>query len=580
MSYLERPYDKGTAIETMKKFSGLAYSLVNKKVFQKAVEILYGPEFVVSVDLSKRMQFSCKICNRDMNNEIAMKEHKNSGAHQRNLDKKVRDSGFSNISARNYAKDSIHYRLLNSHIAPVGLQMIEEYINHKGNMYYICKMCAAHGKMETMYHHIIGKKHTERYIRSGCKLENSILNPNEREALRSSLIKDEGINVDAIRTIKGDLYYPYKWEREATALARFNRTIKREPLESNGGARPKFKMERRSSSSSPTPGSSRGRSRSISPSRKYYKKSPSWSREVSHSPSSRLHSPSPSRRRQSRSPSRRLYSPSFSRGRQSRSPSRRQYSPYSSRRRQSQSPSRRLHSPPSSRGCQSQSPSRQCRMPWSRSSSSSSTSEILEGPSVRVRNLKDLSAYRNRSPSPPVQIKQEPVSQIKEEPVSRINAEPVFHIKEEPISPIMQDPSSPPPRVKEEPLSPTASPDDIHSIRMAVPITAIKKEMCDATVQTKLNLEMMMMHLNDYNKTCADTPFSTPEECKLAIDTMNCYANALRGVMVRSLEDGTAKSPDEIRRLQFLKEKMEKVVGYATKRYLPTWKNELENFGR
>lgn len=45
-----------------------------------------------------------------------------------------------------------------------GLQMVEEYEKYPEHMYYKCNLCAAHGKLDAMYHHLIGNKHTERYI--------------------------------------------------------------------------------------------------------------------------------------------------------------------------------------------------------------------------------------------------------------------------------------------------------------------------------------------------------------------------------------------------------------------------------
>ncbi|XP_066970581.1 uncharacterized protein [Macrobrachium rosenbergii] len=200
MALLRMPFDNESALDVMRKFSGLAYSLVNKGVFNEAIKILYGSEFQITVDLSKRMQFACQICNREMNSEKAMKEHGNSGGHQKNLDKKNRSSGSAfTARASNYASDSIHHRLLNSRIAPLGLQMVEEYINRRGNQYYKCILCGAHGKIDMMYQHLIGKKHTEKYIRSCCILENSILNPNEREALRKKLVHDEELMLMPLR---------------------------------------------------------------------------------------------------------------------------------------------------------------------------------------------------------------------------------------------------------------------------------------------------------------------------------------------------------------------------------------------
>lgn len=43
--------------------------------------------------------------------------------------------------------------------------MIEEYEKgHSSWSYYKCNLCGAHGKLEPMYKHIIGNRHTEKYI--------------------------------------------------------------------------------------------------------------------------------------------------------------------------------------------------------------------------------------------------------------------------------------------------------------------------------------------------------------------------------------------------------------------------------
>ncbi|XP_064092901.1 uncharacterized protein LOC135205737 isoform X2 [Macrobrachium nipponense] len=512
MAHLKMPYDNESAMEVMRKFTGMAYSLVNKNVFSEAVKILYGPEFLITVDLSKRMQFACQICNREMNSEKAMKEHGNSGGHQKNLDKKNRATGVSSFSARacNYATDSIQFRLLNSSVPPLGLQMVEEYINRRGNQYYKCMLCAAHGKLDMMYQHLIGKKHTEKYIKNCCVLENSILNPNEREALRKKLVQDEGVNVDAIKTIKGDQFYPFKWEREGVTSRLFNHKFKRGMYGSENfnikmeeGIRDsdKIKREQRSSSGSPAPGPSRGRSRSISPRRGYFGKSPSHSGD---------HSRSPFCRRQSASPS-----------------------PVQERRRNWSS---------SSSASESRFPSPK------RGINENSIFSIKREPSLpdppRGIDSEDLSSYRNRSP-PPVQIKAEPVSP----PPVQIKAEPV----------------SPPVRIKSEPLSPPTSPGYMHSVQLPV---AVEKQKSDAAVQTSLNLELEMGHLNDYIMNCSGEPLRTPLEAKAAIDLMNTYAIAIRGVILKLMEDGAFRNPEKMRMLEKQKVNIDTMILRSTGRFL------------
>ncbi|KAG7166022.1 uncharacterized protein LOC121870015 [Homarus americanus] len=284
MSRLKYPIDQSSARDVMKKFSDMAYSLVHINIFQEAIRILYSEDFVMSIDLSKRLQFRCLICNREMNSEHALAEHCRSGGHQKNRDKKYRESGEVNIDAlsANYSPHSIHFKLLNSQVNPLGLQMVEEYDRGHGTTYYKCILCGAHGKLDTMYHHLIGKKHTDKYIKSGCVLESSILTVNEREEIRRKLVKEEGVNVRALKTIKGQELFPKKWQAEAitsTAL-RMAKLSKRES---------------RSSSRSPSPGPSRSKD---SRSRSYHLSS---QRSPQHSP----------KRSPPRSPKRRCTMPSL-----------------------------------------------------------------------------------------------------------------------------------------------------------------------------------------------------------------------------------------------------------------------------
>ncbi|XP_042858166.1 uncharacterized protein LOC122244355 [Penaeus japonicus] len=296
MTHLKKPVDMYSAKEVMKRFPDMAYSLSMKEVFQKAVDILYGKDFLIKCDLSKRMQFSCQICNREMNSENAVADHYRSGNHQKNLDKKVREIGEPSYTSRasDFTSNSLRHRLLCSQIKPLGLQMVEEFEKYRHHVYYKCNLCAAHGKLDVMYHHLIGKKHTERYIKSACLLQNSVLTGNEREEIRKQLVKMEGINCEAMKTYYGSEFYPRKWEQEGFKKSTLHHSVKRE-LESGT-----------SSDSSPVPLRSRSplsqRSRSIAD-------SPEMSpKRFKHSPGSAGKSRSPVR-----SPKRPARSPSLSR---------------------------------------------------------------------------------------------------------------------------------------------------------------------------------------------------------------------------------------------------------------------------
>ena len=41
--------------------------------------------------------------------------------------------------------------------------MVEEYVD-KTRFYYKCNLCGAHGKVEPMLKHLLGDKHTDKYI--------------------------------------------------------------------------------------------------------------------------------------------------------------------------------------------------------------------------------------------------------------------------------------------------------------------------------------------------------------------------------------------------------------------------------
>ncbi|XP_071531381.1 uncharacterized protein [Panulirus ornatus] len=247
MSHLKKPIDNVSAQEVMKKFPDMAYSPHCQDIFLEAVSILYGPGFVIRPDPSGHMQFCCQICNRDMNSESAVAEHCRSGTHQKNADRKLQDRGeqsYHSIYSR-YDPDSLQFKLLSSHVKPLGLQMVEGYDKGKGYTYYKCNLCGAHGKLDTMYLHLIGKRHTEKYIKSACVLQNSVITSDELEDIRHELFKIEGINCQAIKIIRGREYYPEKWEEEGYVSTKLHR---------------KFKEEARSSSNSPSPGPSRSTS--------------------------------------------------------------------------------------------------------------------------------------------------------------------------------------------------------------------------------------------------------------------------------------------------------------------------------
>ncbi|XP_069975789.1 uncharacterized protein [Penaeus vannamei] len=106
--------------------------------------------------------------------------------------------------------------LLNSYVKPVGLNMIEEIKTGK-KVYYKCILCGAHSDVDSMYNHVIGAKHTERYIDMRMEKRNiPFMTTKMREEYRDLIIKEEGLCIDDIKTITGEKYNPFLWERKRT----------------------------------------------------------------------------------------------------------------------------------------------------------------------------------------------------------------------------------------------------------------------------------------------------------------------------------------------------------------------------
>ncbi|XP_037794300.1 uncharacterized protein LOC119589805 isoform X2 [Penaeus monodon] len=220
MASISFPHNLTSAKEALKKFSRMAYSVEHLEKFQRAISIVYGAEYIVETDCLGRIIFCCKICHKSMNNEAALAEHSRSDFHHKNLDKKMQDKGFKVKACFNFPSTSLHFKLANSILKPLGLQMIEEYTQGCGPSYYKCILCAAHGKIDPMYHHVIGKNHTEKYIRWRCFLKDSSLTSAEREEIRQKFIIEEGVDYTQIKVIKGKTYFPHKWKAQGRPAQR------------------------------------------------------------------------------------------------------------------------------------------------------------------------------------------------------------------------------------------------------------------------------------------------------------------------------------------------------------------------
>lgn len=224
------PDNKQSARDIMKEFTERAYHTSYKDFFEKAIQILYGEDFIIKIDFSKRMMFSCQLCSKDMNGEVALVQHSQSGSHQKNLDKKMREGGHKELYKQDtkcrphYTHNTLQSMLMTSQVKPVGLQMVEEYEKaHSSWSYYKCNLCGAHGKLEPIYKHIIGNRHTEKYIKSRVILRSSVITAREREFIRNFLVEKEGMSISTIKVYRDGSLYPIKWEKHNPSQATMKR---------------------------------------------------------------------------------------------------------------------------------------------------------------------------------------------------------------------------------------------------------------------------------------------------------------------------------------------------------------------
>ncbi|XP_064088676.1 uncharacterized protein LOC135203030 isoform X2 [Macrobrachium nipponense] len=250
---LRKPWDEHSAKDVMMKFSDMAYALHMQDTFQAAVKILYGREFVIRIDFSKRMVFFCQACQKEMTAEKAMLEHHNSGNHQKNLSREPVVKHGRRVSSQfdKYCSCMLQYQLLQHSVPALGLMMVEEYRKHSKHKepYYKCNLCGVHGRTELMLKHLVGDKHTAKYIGTRCKLSTSALTLMERKNIHRQLLDFEGLNCSLIKRIIGYKYFPDKWIAKDKAMS--------------GGRNCKMLTEDvRCRSSSPVPGASTHRSRS------------------------------------------------------------------------------------------------------------------------------------------------------------------------------------------------------------------------------------------------------------------------------------------------------------------------------
>ncbi|XP_042865530.1 uncharacterized protein LOC122249053 [Penaeus japonicus] len=205
------------ATERMKAFPGCAYQTSKKEEFQRAAQFLFGEAFIVTVSMQNRMQFTCTVCNKDMNCVNSMSEHSHSGAHQKNVDRcKSSDRSRNKTAAQNYSKNSLQYKLLTSSTEAIGLQMVEAFQGApRTKLYFKCNLCGAHGRIDSMYFHLIGTKHTEKYIKKRVNHPDFLLKSRDREEYRKRILNIEGSRLEEMRLIEaGESMFPYEWLNE------------------------------------------------------------------------------------------------------------------------------------------------------------------------------------------------------------------------------------------------------------------------------------------------------------------------------------------------------------------------------
>ncbi|XP_047500608.1 uncharacterized protein LOC125046737 isoform X2 [Penaeus chinensis] len=172
--------------------------------------------FIITLSMQGRMQFYCTVCNKEMNCVNSMTEHSHSGAHQKNIDRGKRcDENKSRTAAQQYEKNSLQYKLLTSSTQAIGLHMVEEFqVTSRSKAYFKCNLCGAHGRMDSMYYHLIGVKHTEKYLKRRVNIETTQLNSRTREEYRQLDLEAEGSRIEEITHIEGKHMFPQEWLTE------------------------------------------------------------------------------------------------------------------------------------------------------------------------------------------------------------------------------------------------------------------------------------------------------------------------------------------------------------------------------
>lgn len=221
MAPFDYPRDRKSAERALSYYSDFATNAQYTDVFQEAVYIIFGRDYLIKMDLNKRMNFFCTVCNKMMNSTQALTAHNNSAAHlKRNADTKqdslyALPSTSATVLSSRYPADSLEFQILRSNVKVLGIHLIESYCYRKHLApYYKCILCGAHGKREAIYKHLIGDKHTDKFIRYSVQIDTASLSSDQRNGLRTRLANRDGLEVDRVKRFSDRNLYPYKWEQE------------------------------------------------------------------------------------------------------------------------------------------------------------------------------------------------------------------------------------------------------------------------------------------------------------------------------------------------------------------------------
>lgn len=231
------PYDRASAKRIMLEFNDYAGDSRYFDKFSQALSLLYKDEYKIVYDSTiRRMNFHCIKCSKSMNNTQSLHAHNVSNKHLKTIGwhHGTDEDSYMGAVARRFPVDSIQYQLLLSKVDILGVHLLEEYFTKKSPApYYKCILCGAHGKGDAIVKHMIGDKHTDKYIR--LRIDGGLDIIGDKRADLRSFIREkedlmEGWRVEDIRSFRVDKLYPWKWEDEGRTEEFLERKFQRLPL--------------------------------------------------------------------------------------------------------------------------------------------------------------------------------------------------------------------------------------------------------------------------------------------------------------------------------------------------------------